>query len=347
MRSYNPDSLKQYWAKLAEVTDFWDFTGYTGVSGDPRYFYDTMHYRNTLGEMMLGYIFDDPDVYVPADFGHYTTSGNVREHAEKVFTPPPAAGEAVSVPILVYHHIDVNPYEPNSLIIPVAKFREDMLAIKEAGFNTIFVRDLIDYVDGKKELPDNPLVVTFDDGYLSNYEHAFPVLKELDMKMTISIIGWSVGLNEHRLPGKQFYPHFTWEQAKEMQQSGLVDIQNHTFDMHEAGQDNPPIRVGVLPFEDESTGAYSKAFREDADKLAEQIESKVGNVVDVFTYPMGYYTHMSEQLLKDMGYRATLSTKSGISTIVKGDPRSLFALKRINAGPEIPSEKLVERITVK
>ncbi|MFD0587103.1 polysaccharide deacetylase family protein [Paenibacillus sp. GCM10027627] len=345
LQSYDMNALKEYWAKIAEVTDFWDFTGYTNVSGDPRYFYDTMHYRNTLGKMMLGFVFEDPEVYVPKQFGHYTTKANVREHAERVFTKPPSPSkDTVDIPILVYHHIDDDPYEPNSLITPPSKFKADMEAVKAAGFNAILVRDLIDYVDGKKELPPNPVAITFDDGYYSNYEYAYPVLKELGMNATISIIGWSVGLEEHRIPGKQFYPHFTWAEAREMQNSGVIDIQNHSFDMHESNPDDPSVRSGVLRKEKESDGQYSRQFQADIGKMEDMIESRLGNTVDVFTYPFGFYSHLSEQMLKDMGYRITLSTTSGISTIVKGDQDSLFALKRINGGPEVASDVLVQKL---
>lgn len=164
------------------------------------------------------------------------------------------------------------------------------------------------------------------------------------MNATISIIGWSVGRDEHRIEGKQFYPHFTWEQAREMQHSGVIDIQNHSFDLHESVPDDPTVRTGVLPFEGESSGAYSRALSEDIQFMKEQIEAELGNTVNVFTYPFGYYTHLSEQVLKDLGYRSTLSTKSGLNVIVQGDPRTLYALKRINAGPEVPSEVLVNRL---
>ncbi|REK77068.1 polysaccharide deacetylase family protein [Paenibacillus paeoniae] len=343
--SYDMEDLKEYWTKLAEVTDFWDFSGYTPISGDPRYFYDTMHYRNSIGNMMLGYIFKDDNAYVPSGFGHLTTKDNVAEHAAAVFERPAAASkDAVDIPILVYHHIDDDPYEPNSLITPPAKFRSDMEAIKAAGFNAVLITDLIDYVDGKKELPDNPVAITFDDGYLSNYEYGYPVLKELSLNATISIIGWSVGRDEHRLPGKQFYPHFTWEQAKIMQDSGVIDIQNHSFDMHESNPDDPKVRSGVLQMSNESAADYARALHSDIGGMAKSVEEQLGNTVNVFTYPFGFYSHLSEQILKDMGYRATLSTKSGISQIVKGDPESLFALKRINGGPEVPSETLVARL---
>lgn len=340
--SYDMEALKTYWTKLADVTDFWDFSGYSGVSGDPRYFYDTMHYRNTLGRMMLGYIFKDPDVYVPNDFGHYTTKSNVKERAESAFSKPAGAtGVKTEIPILVYHHIDDDPYEPNSLITPPDKFRSDMEAVKAAGFQTVFIQDLIDYVDGKKELPDNPVAITFDDGYLSNYEFAYPVLQELGMKATISVIGWSVGRDEHRIQGKQFYPHFDWRQAREMVESGVIDIQNHSFDLHESQPDDPSLRAGVLQMKGETDGDYAGSLQQDIGSMERLIEDKTGHEVNVFTYPFGYYSHLSEQILMDMGYRATLSTKPGMNVIERGNPLSLFALKRFNGGPEVPSDVLV------
>lgn len=343
MLSYDMEALKTYWAKLAEVTDFWDFSGYSGVSGDPRYFYDTMHYRNTLGRMMLGYIFKDPEVYIPADFGHYTTKSNVQARAASAFARPVSrTGEKAEIPILVYHHIDDDPYEPNSLITPPDKFRKDMEAVKAAGFQSVLPQDLIDYVDGKKELPDNPVVITFDDGYLSNYEYAYPVLKELGLKATISVIGWSVGRDEHRIEGKQFYPHFSWSQAKEMVDSGVIDIQNHTFDLHESLPDDKTVRTGVLQMVGETDGDYARALEKDIAYLERLIEAETRHEVNVFTYPFGYYSHLSEQILMDMGYRMTLSTKPGISVIERGNPRSLYALKRINGSPEVPSEVLVD-----
>lgn len=349
LESYNLEELKDYWAKLAEVTDFWDFSGYTSITNNPRYFYDPMHYRNNLGEMMLGYMFKDPNVYVPKNFGHYTTRENVREHAEKVFTPPAASShvqerEAKQVPILLYHHLDPDESSQNSLIVSPDKFKSDMLALKQAGYEAVFMQDLIDYVDGKKELPEKPVVITLDDGYLSNYQYAYPVLKELGMKGTISAIGWSMGRDAHRIEGKSFFPHFGWQQAREMVRSGVIEIQNHSYDMHEMGEENSDKRLGVLQKKDEPSGIYAKNLQEDALRQKRDLQKHLGIKVNVFTYPMGYYSLLSEQILSDAGYRATLTTDPGVSRIVKGSPGSLFGLKRINAGSEVPSQELVRQI---
>ncbi|KAB8136759.1 polysaccharide deacetylase family protein [Gracilibacillus oryzae] len=346
LQKYNMEELKEYWVKLAEVTDFWDFSGYTSMSNDPRYYYDSMHYRNSVGEMMLGYIYDDPEVYVPEEFGHYTTKDNVEEHIEKVFTPPAHItaedGDGVNVPVLMYHHIAEDPSLLNWMIISPEKFRQDMTAIKEAGFNPIHLKDLAAYVNGEGELPEKPVVITFDDGYLSNYQYAYPVLKELNMKATIFMIGWSAGRDTHRIEGADFYPHFTWQQAQEMHASGLIELQNHSFDMHEG---NDAERFAALPKEGETTGDYARAFMGDTLKIEEQIEQNVGNDVFAYAYPYGEYVLQTEQMLKDLDYDVTLSVNSGMNTIRRGDPSSLFALKRINAGTEISSSKLVEMLS--
>lgn len=339
------EDVKNYWRKLAAVTDFWDFTGYTSVSSDPRHYYDRTHYRNHLGDMMLGFIFDDDHVFVPEGFGHLTTADNVEEHIARVFTKPAAlAGggtEEKRVPIITYHHLVVDGEEENAVRIKATTFAEHMKALKEAGFETVFLRDVVDYVYEGTPLPEKPVVITFDDGYSSNYEHAYPVLQDLDMKATIAVIGWSVGETKYKGTDRDILPHFTWEEAREMFESGHIDIQNHTYDMHNPNTPEEPSRRGVLQMADESTGDYARALAEDLGKLTALIEENVGNEVYAFAYPYGEYSLMSELILQELGFRVTLSTKKGIQIVKQGQPQTLYAMKRINAGPELSGEDLV------
>ena len=69
MERYEADGVEDFLSKAGDITDFWDFSGYNSISQDPRYFYDSMHYRNNVGRMILARIFDDPRVEVPEDFG--------------------------------------------------------------------------------------------------------------------------------------------------------------------------------------------------------------------------------------------------------------------------------------
>lgn len=71
MDRYEVDGVKDFLDRAAEITPYWNFSGYNTISEDPRYFYDPMHYRNNVGEMILARIFGDKRVEVPEDFGEY------------------------------------------------------------------------------------------------------------------------------------------------------------------------------------------------------------------------------------------------------------------------------------
>jgi peptidoglycan/xylan/chitin deacetylase (PgdA/CDA1 family) len=346
LSKYNLDDLKTYWRKIADVTPFWDFTGYTAISNDPRYFYDSMHYRNNVGEMMLAYIFNDENKYVPENFGHYTTVENVDEHANKVFTPSYYVdnGDERTVPILMYHHISDNPSELNTLTVSPEKFEQDMLTIKNAGYTPVHLSELVDFVYKGTSLPEKPIVITFDDGYTSNYKFAYPTLQQLNMKATIFMIGWSVGKSEHRIPGTKFYPHFSWIEGKEMVDSGLIELQNHTYDMHD-GKDAE--RYAALPKVNESPKQFEQFFKEDILKFEQLAEEQLQHEIFALAYPYGAFTTQTEQMLKDLGYKVTLTTQKGVNVINQGNPNELHALKRINVGSDVPSTSLLTLIEQK
>ena len=95
------------------------------------------------------------------------------------------------VPILLYHHITEEPGEGGA--VSVETFNEQMTALVEAGYTAVTFADLDAFVSGDGALPDKPILITFDDGYESNYTHAYPILKEHGLKATIFVIGVSVG----------------------------------------------------------------------------------------------------------------------------------------------------------
>ena len=97
----------------------------------------------------------------------------------------------------MYHHLDDE--VTNSSVITPERFEEHLAALKDAGFNAITLHQLAAYVEKGEELPDNPVVITFDDGYSSNYELAYPLLKKYDMAATINVIGVSVGAEIYRI----------------------------------------------------------------------------------------------------------------------------------------------------
>ncbi|MBN2795687.1 MAG: polysaccharide deacetylase family protein [Clostridia bacterium] len=238
--------------------------------------------------------------------------------------------QPVKVPILMYHHISDKPQ--NIAMVTVEKFRKDMEYLKENGYQPIFFDELYEYLQGYVELPEKPILITFDDGYQSNYNLAYPIMESLEMKFTISVIGWSVGRNTFIDSDVPITPHFSWEEAKVMYDSGLVDFQNHTYDLHSPKGKSYgaqlPVETGVLPMEEESFLDYRIRLSKDLLTLAIEMYENIGRLPNIMCYPYGVSTENSERILKTLGYIGSLKTTPGIRTY--SSVSDLWEMPRIN-----------------
>ncbi|WP_050353963.1 polysaccharide deacetylase family protein [Gottschalkia purinilytica] len=232
------------------------------------------------------------------------------------------------IPILMYHHVVKDPSKTNLITVTDKRFEEDMEYLKKNGYNTISFKELIDYKEGRAKLPGKPIIITFDDGYDNNYKYAYPILKKNNMKATIFVVGSRLGIIKYNNDPR--YSYFSWEQAKEMFESGLVEIQPHTYDLHYY-KESPNHGEGVLSKTKESKKSHYDRFTKDTDKIIKLIKEKVGSESYVYAYPYGKYNSTNEEVLKKLNFKVTLTTKSKYANISDG----LYELKRIN----VPSNK--------
>ena len=333
---YSPEDQAAFRDALAEVTPYWDFT-LSSASYEPRYFYDDTHFRNCLGEMALARMFGDSSVYVPEDFGEYVS---LAPAGAQEASPPAPEAHSAQVPILMYHNLAQEGSGNDT--ISVQRFEEHLAALQDAGYTTITFQDLLAYVEQGTELPEKPVLLTFDDGYESNYTLAYPLLQQYQMKATIFVIGVSMGKDTYKDTGQAMIPHFTQEQAAEMEASGLVAIESHGYDMHEVqGRDPEPIRVGILPREDESEWDYAAFLQEDCQAMTDLL----GKTPGVLAYPYGYASELSEVVLHEMGIYATVTIEEKINTIVKGLPQSLRQMGRFYMTEAISAPELLSMLS--
>lgn len=332
LKCFNKEKVEEYYTKLAEVTPFWSFVT-SSITDEPRFFYDSTHFRNAIGPMIAAKMAGANDIWMPDDLGMYVTSENIDKMFETLWeTDSDTSDYVAKVPVLIYHSIVENSSQYTE--VSTAKFNNHMLAIKLAGFNTITIDDLINYVEKGTKLPRNPILITFDDGYLDNYENAYPILKKYNMKATIFIIGSSVG-NEGKYKDTEHTstPHFTYEQAKEMMESGLISIQSHTYDMHQWApfeDDTDDVRATVLQLEDEVEKEYIDLLRKDAQKMKEELKKELNVEANALAYPTGAYSRLAGALLAEEGIKITFSVEEGMNEVVKGLPQTLYAMKRFN-----------------
>jgi len=250
-----------------------------------------------------------------------------------------------AVLILMYHDIRENPVEEdNPWAISQDVFRRQMQTLRDEGYTVVTFDDLIAFVDGGRRLPERPVVITFDDGYGSNLELAAPILAEFGMSATISVIGEARGQSTYRDTDHPRIPHFYLEEARPWVERGVIQIQHHSYDMHmwEPFETPETYRSGALQRPDETEEEYRAAFRQDFETLRIKIEDILGTAVTVYTYPGGLYNEITEEMLRDLGVRVTLTTYWGINVIERRNPESLFLLKRINITEDLTGDRFIE-----
>ena len=229
----------------------------------------------------------------------------------------------VSIPILMYHHFELDKSKTNDMIVYKSDFEKQMKYLKDNGYTAINTKDLEEFIKGKTNLPIKPVMITADDGYLSNYKIMYPILKKLNMKATIFIVGKGIDNAENT---QSQIPKLTWKDIKEMYKSGLIDIGCHTYNSHEKGN-TPSGEKGIFasPIIGESELDYEKRINEDIKKNIKSIEKNLNYTPVAFAYPYGEWSGTSENILKQNGIKLTFVAFGGKENNVKKS----YLLKRI------------------
>lgn len=195
-------------------------------------------------------------------------------------------GRSAIVTIMVYHAI---PSAPN--------FATDLDYYQEWNYTTVDPDQIADFIDGTGTLPDKPLLITFDDGYLTQYTNAYPALLARGMKATIYITtGWLDGTVNAASVGFTEANALTWAQCVEMFANG-IRIQSHT--------------VGHI---DQATRTATQV-RDDYLAVKARIEQQVpGETVGHMAYPYGSWDDDAKAGLAAAGCRT--------ARVVRVEPRS-------------------------
>jgi len=240
----------------------------------------------------------------------------------------------VEVPIIMYHLITERPKYIGKYGVTPKELESDLQYLQANGYTTVVMKDLIDFVEHGTPLPPKPIVLTFDDGNFSDYEHLYPLLKQYQMKAVLAIIGEAADrctkMFAESPTGR--YPNLTWAQAKELHDSGFFEIQSHGYNVHGRG--------GSGEKKSEAIAAYHARLYDDLNKLQNLCETHLGRKPDTFVYPLGVIGKDSRTVLEQLGMKASLSCHEGINVLRQGDKDCLFKMHRYNR----PSGQSIGRI---
>jgi len=218
------------------------------------------------------------------------------------------------VPVVMYHRV-INKSENEGIhgtYIYENIFREHMKYLKENNFSVITFEDL-NNIGWRNRFDKNKkyIIITFDDGYVDNYELAFPILKEFNFKATIFLMGEST-YNEWdvKADGEKSFPLMSVEMIKEMQDYG-IEFGAHTFNHPKLNKlSNDEIKHQIVD-------------------VKKPLEEKIGREIITFAYPYGILNDYAKKMVEEAGYTFGVATDSG-SVCLSDD---LYQIRRIAIFP--------------
>ncbi len=232
--------------------------------------------------------------------------------------------EGIAIPILMYHSILKDSSAWNAYVLSPDQLAQDMAWLQAHGYQAVTMQALIDYVYLGTPLPEKPVVLSFDDGYLNNLTYLPNLLETYDMQAVISVVGQYMDAAEVDPYPSPSYSYLTRTEIQALDQNPRIEIQNHSYSFHtQAGRRGASRNAG------ESLEAYTAVLAADFAKM-DALLADCGVQATTFTYPFGHCSDCSDGIVKSLGYKATLSCTETISTIYYGDPDSLFSLGRFN-----------------
>ncbi len=244
----------------------------------------------------------------------------------------------IKLPIVMYHHISEKRSALGAYVISPTQFENDLIHFEKCGYTTITVAQLADFAEGKFQMPEKPIMITFDDGYLSFYEYAYPLLKKYKMHAVLSVIGKYSDLYSNCDDRNVNYAHVTWDIVTEMAKSGYVEIENHTYDMHTIGD-----RKGCVKKSGESEECYRLALSGDIKTVQEKIKTATGTAPIAFTYPFGRMCKQADDIINEMGFKISFGCEEKVNYLDKYEP-NLHRLRRFNRAHGKSSQEFFKNI---
>ena len=226
-----------------------------------------------------------------------------------------ARQDAVIMPVIMYHTI--------------LNSRDGVYIVSEAQLEN----DL-------KELIARGYEFVFDDGHYNNLYYGLPILEKYGAKANINIIGrfseYTTASGDVDNPN---YSHLTWEEIATMWDSGVFEVGNHTYDMH-----NYKPRYGIAPKSGESEEAYRAALKSDISRLQEKIYAAANRYPTTFAYPFGKYNDVAREVLASLGFTVMMTCNEGVNVLRKGETERLSYIKRYNRSGRYSTRDFLDRI---
>ena len=215
---------------------------------------------------------------LPIKFSAHITGGPVRNlylalrfalGLALLVCAPAGAAENFSIPILVYHRFA--PSVVDRMTVTISLFESHLEYLRSSGYQIILLRHLVEHrLSGKPALPSRAVVITADDGHRSVYEHLGGIARKYKLPVTLFVYPSAISNAEYAL---------TWGQLAELRETGLFDIQSHSYWHPNFAQEKQRL----------TRREYEKLVNSQLEKSKATLETRFRSKVDMLAWPFGIY----------------------------------------------------------
>ena len=232
------------------------------------------------------------------------------------------------ISVLCYHNVgskeENDKYPDNHLwTISVENFEEEMKYLHDNNYKTLTMDEFYKWKKGEIKVPFKSVLVTFDDGLLSNYHYAFPILKKYNINGTIFVIGKNIDNSKSEL--NEWDGDIMTYMSKEIldackEEYPNIEIYSHTYALHE-----------------------KDAINQSIEKINDDFETFNKNIIpsEYLAYPFGDYNDNIKQVLKDKKYKLAFTFRDNRKATRNDDD---YAINRINVSTDKPLYKFALRL---
>ncbi|WP_345796155.1 poly-beta-1,6-N-acetyl-D-glucosamine N-deacetylase PgaB [Castellaniella sp. MT123] len=229
---------------------------------------------------------------------------------------------------LAYHDIEDKDPDQRFVAVRTDLFIAQMGWLRDNGYQPVSVDQILTAHAGGKPLPPKAVVLTFDDGFRSFYTRVFPILKSMNWPAIWAPVGEWVGtpsnqavqFGDDRIPRERFA---TWDEVRQVAQSGLVDIASHTENLHYGIPANPQgslqpaaatHRYDPKTQTYETDAAYRQRIRQDVEQITRKIREVTGKAPRVWIWPYGAASGEALDIIRQHGYQMALTLDDGLGS---------------------------------
>lgn len=215
--------------------------------------------------------------------------------------------------VLMYHHLlpkaEVGRYRGNSIVTYTEDFTDQLDWLQQNGFQTVTLTQVENFLYHETAIPERSVLITFDDGYLSNAAYAYPLLKERNMSAVVFSVTGKQSETAQAMDTKYIQ---MMDEETIRSTADIFEYASHTHDLHKLNG------TGHSALTDDSRTRIAS----DLESSLAFLETVPGASLNAFSYPYGLYTETVQRVLRDHGVLLAFRASGGVLTR-QSDPYAL------------------------